>query len=179
MTTQDTVQHLYRERAELLELLRDQRRSLRLTARELTDEQAATRTTVSELSIGGLIKHLSIVEAGWIALMTGNRGHMEGGDAEDWARQFRMEPGETLAGLIESYTSVERATEEAVATLPDLDGEIPLPEAPWFPPGAAWSARRILLHVLRETAQHCGHADIIRESLDGATTTEAWTWDVD
>ena len=42
--------------------------------------------------------------------------------------------------------------------------------APWFPPGARWSARRVLLHIIAETAQHAGHADIIRESLDGAKT---------
>jgi Protein of unknown function (DUF664) len=43
-----------------------------------------------------------------------------------------------------------------------------VPPAPWFEPGARWSARRVLLHVIAETAQHAGHADIIRESLDGA-----------
>ena len=42
------------------------------------------------------------------------------------------------------------------------------PRAPWFEPGARWSARRVLLHVIAETAQRAGHADIIRESLDGA-----------
>jgi hypothetical protein len=55
-----------------------------------------------------------------------------------------------------------------VATLPDLNSSQSLPEAPWFEPGARWSARRVLLHVIAETAQHAGHADIIRESLDGA-----------
>lgn len=54
--------------------------------------------------------------------------------------------------------------------LPDLDMSQPLPEAPWFEAGARWSARRVLPHVLAETAQHAGHADIIRESLDGAKT---------
>jgi hypothetical protein len=44
----------------------------------------------------------------------------------------------------------------------------PLPEAPWFAPGERWSARRVLLHIMAETAHHAGHADIIRESLDGA-----------
>ena len=44
----------------------------------------------------------------------------------------------------------------------------PLPKAPWHEPGSRWSARRVLLHVIAETAQHAGHADIIRESLDGA-----------
>jgi hypothetical protein len=63
---------------------------------------------------------------------------------------------------------VARRTDELVATLPDLDARQPLPEAPWFEPGANWSARRVLMHLIAETAQHAGHADIIRESLDGA-----------
>jgi hypothetical protein len=81
---------------------------------------------------------------------------------------FRMLDGETLAGLLETYAQVARRTEELVAQLPDLDVAQPLPSAPWFEPGARWSARRVLLHVIAETAQHAGHADIIRESLDGA-----------
>lgn len=62
------------------------------------------------------------------------------------------------------------ATDALVASLPDLDLAHPLSAAPWFEPGAAWSARRVLLHIIAETAQHAGHADIIRESLDGART---------
>ena len=46
----------------------------------------------------------------------------------------------------------------------------PLPEAPWFQPGATRSARRVFLHIVAETAQHAGHADILRESLDGQKT---------
>jgi hypothetical protein len=81
-----------------------------------------------------------------------------------------MLPGETLAGLLDEYAQVARRTDETVTNLPDLDAEHPLPQAPWFQPGARWSARRVLLHLIAETAQHAGHADIIRESLDGAKT---------
>jgi hypothetical protein len=65
---------------------------------------------------------------------------------------------------------VARRTDELIATLADLDLSHPLPEAPWFEPGARWSARRVLLHIIAETAQHAGHADLLRESLDGAKT---------
>jgi hypothetical protein len=88
--------------------------------------------------------------------------------AGDWLSAFRMVPGDTLAGLLEEYAKAAAETAELVAVLPDLDAAQPLPEAPWFPPGARWSARRVLLHVIAETAQHAGHADVIRESLDGA-----------
>ena len=81
---------------------------------------------------------------------------------------FRMLEGETLAGLLAEYERVAARTDELVRTLPDLDAAQPLPEAPWFEPGARWSARRVLLHLIAETAQHSGHTDIIRESLDGA-----------
>ncbi len=86
----------------------------------------------------------------------------------EWEGQFRMLEGETLAGLLEHYDEVASKTDQIVATLPDLDVSHPLPEAPWFEPGARWSARRVLLHVIAETSQHAGHADIIRESLDGS-----------
>ncbi len=59
-------------------------------------------------------------------------------------------------------------TDDLVRTLPDLNASHPLPEAPWYPPGARYTARRVLIHIVAETTHHAGHADIIRESLDGA-----------
>jgi hypothetical protein len=163
------------ERADLLETLARHRYFLRYTVRDLTDEQAAQRTTVSALCLGGLIKHVAAVERRWIRFVRegpaalGGDGSDEGTSGE-WSAGFRMLEGETLAGLLAAYEQVAAQTHELVATLPDLDVSQPLPEAPWFEPGARWSARRVLLHVIAETAQHAGHADIIRESLDGAKT---------
>jgi hypothetical protein len=88
----------------------------------------------------------------------------------DYENQFVKLPDETLESLLERYADVARETAEIVNNLPDLDADHPLPEAPWFEPGARWSARRVLLHVIAETSQHAGHADIIRESLDGSKT---------
>jgi hypothetical protein len=79
-----------------------------------------------------------------------------------------MLPGETLAGLLDAYEEVARQTDSLVATLADLDVSHPLPVAPWFEVGKSWSARRVLLHIIAETSQHAGHADIVRESIDGA-----------
>jgi uncharacterized damage-inducible protein DinB len=158
------------ERADLLQSLNRQRHFLRNTTRGLTDEQAAQRTTASELSLGGLIKHVTLTERQWIRFIVEGPAAMSWDEASagDWMAGFRMLDGETLAGLLETYAQVAQQTGELVVQLPDLDAAQPLPPAPWFEPGARWSARRVLLHVIGETAQHAGHADIIRESLDGA-----------
>jgi uncharacterized damage-inducible protein DinB len=157
------------EAATLLETLAKQRNFLRYTVRDLTDEQAGLRTTASELCLGGLIKHVTTVERAWTDFIVDGPDAMAAGEG-DWAERFRMLPGDTLAGVLAAYEEAARRTEEIVGNLPDLDVEQPLPEAPWFEPGARWSARRVLMHILAETAQHSGHADIIRESLDGAKT---------
>ena len=165
-----TTHALTGERADLLESLARTRHFLRHTARDLTDEQAAQRTTASELSVGGLIKHVTLTERQWIRFIQAGPSAMawDQSSAGDWLSAFRMVPGDTLAGLLEEYAEAAEETAALVAGLPGLDAAQPLPEAPWFPPGARWSARRVLLHVIAETAQHAGHADIIRESLDGA-----------
>jgi Protein of unknown function (DUF664) len=168
MTARGTVTS---ERADLLQALDKQRYFLRYTVRGLTDEQAAERTTVSELSLGGLIKHVALIEQRWASfILDGPSAMADSGDAspDEWTSGFRMLEGETLAGLLAEYERVGNRTDELVATLPDLDAAHDLPQAPWFPPGERWTARRVLLHVIAETAQHAGHADIIRESLDGA-----------
>ena len=89
---------------------------------------------------------------------------------QQWLDGFRMLPGETLAGLLADYEAAASETDELLARLPDLDARQPLPQAPWHEPGASWSARRVLLHVIAETSQHAGHADVIRQSIDGAKT---------
>ncbi|MFI6848368.1 DinB family protein [Kitasatospora sp. NBC_00085] len=157
------------ERTDLLETLDKHRGFLRYTVRDLTDEQAARRTTVSVLCLGGLIKHVMGVESRWMRFATGGAEAMRS-EPVDWEGQFRMADGETLASLLAAYERVAHETDELISTLPDLDLAHPLPEAPWFEPGASWSVRRVLLHIIAETAQHAGHADIIRESLDGAKT---------
>jgi hypothetical protein len=163
-------QTLTGERADLLETLRMHRNLLRGTARGLTDEQAATRSTVSELTVGGLIKHVTAMESQWVDFIEQGTSAMESNPDDDWAEfgnTFRMLDGETLQGLLDRYEEAARRTDELVATLPDLDLSHPLPEAPWFPPGARRSARRVFLGLVAEIAQHAGHADIIREAIDG------------
>jgi uncharacterized damage-inducible protein DinB len=162
---------LTRERADLLAALAEARHFLRLTTRELDDEQARARTTVSALCLGGLVKHVALVEERWAAFILEGPSAFPPVDAasmETHARGFQMDEDETLAALLARYESVAATTDELVRTLPDLDADHPLPEAPWNPPGARRSARQVLLHIVAETAQHAGHADIIREGIDGA-----------
>jgi uncharacterized damage-inducible protein DinB len=161
---------LDRERADLLETLAKHRGFLHYTVRELSDDQAALRTTASALCLGGLIKHVAAVEHTWTNFMTGGADGMAQAAAESWENQFQLLPGETLAGVLAGYAAVSEETTRIVGELADLDQDHPLPEAPWFERGARWSNRRVLLHIIAETSQHAGHADIIRESLDGQKT---------
>lgn len=168
-----------RERADLLESLAVHRGFLLRTTEGLTDEQARLRPTASELTIGGIVKHVAATERSWASFMVDGTG--VGSPDVDWSnpdpdaieayhRGFRLLEDETLAGVLDDYAGVAAATDRLVRELPDLDRSFPLPPAPWFPPGAERSVRRTVLHIVAETAQHAGHADIIRESIDGART---------
>jgi uncharacterized damage-inducible protein DinB len=162
------------ERTDLLAMLAKARHFLRYTTRDLDDEQARRRTTVSELTLGGLVKHVTAVERNWATFIVHGPSsapdfaNLTEADYQAWADGFRLLPDETLAGALAEYEDAAKHTDDLVATLPDLDADHPLPPAPWNPPGERWSARRTLLHIATETAQHAGHADIIRESIDGA-----------
>lgn len=168
-TSADSADPTTGERADLLEALAAHRDFLRQTLRGLTDEQARKRTTVSELCLGGLVKHVAAVESRWVDFIEGGPEAMGGGSANEaeWAEGFRPLPDETVAGVLDRYDVVASRTDALVLSLPDLDVSHLLPPAPWFPPGARRSVRRVFLHIIAETAQHAGHADIIRESLDG------------
>ena len=171
-TTTDSTPRLAQERAELLETLQAHRAFLRVTVQGLTDEQARQRPTASALSLGGLVKHVTATEAQWADFIVRGAAAM-GGEAEgeqEYAAGFAMADEETLAGLLAAYDDVSQRTDDLLVRLPDLDASHELPPAPWFPPGKRHSARRVLLHLIAETSQHAGHADILRESLDGQKT---------
>ena len=150
------------EKTQILTILESARQSLSRMFADVTDEQARATPTASALCLGGLLKHVTYGETIWIDFVVDGE---KVDDLDRYAASFRMEPGDTVASLLDDYTAAAKRTEEVIAALPDLDAAHKLPEAPWYPPDAAWSAREVLLHVLQETAQHAGHADIIRESL--------------
>ncbi|WP_433471081.1 DinB family protein [Saccharomonospora azurea] len=152
------------EREGLLDYLAQQRYVVCLAAYGLTDQQIRETPTVSSLSVGAILKHVCRTERVWIDLVCG-LGLTDPGD------DLRLAPGETLADLVGEYERVATRTEEVVAEIDDLSRPVPVPrDVPWFPADVdAWSVRWVLLHLIEETARHAGHADILRESIDGAT----------
>ncbi len=162
------------ERALLLTYIAQQRQGVRNAAFGLTDDQARLTPLTSELSIGGLLKHLADMERGWIDLIR----HAERGSRQQrqsaYLDNFRLAPDETLSGVLARYAEVAEETEAVIAAVSDLDQAVPVPHGvPWFPADVeAWSVRWVLLHLVEETARHAGHADIIREQIDGATMYE-------
>ncbi|MHA6757754.1 DinB family protein [Streptacidiphilus sp. PAMC 29251] len=157
------------ERDALLQFVEAQRGALRRAVGGLSREQASATPTASVLSVVGLVKHCAEVESSWVRGTLAGRPALVPRDATNWGDSFRLLDGESVDDVLKLSEEVAAETAEIIAALPDLDVTVPLPEAPWFPAGAKRSARWILLHLVEETARHAGHADILRESVDGAT----------
>jgi uncharacterized damage-inducible protein DinB len=151
----------------LLAFVAQQRDLIATAAHGLTDEQARATPTASALSVGGLVKHVTAMERAWMdtTLQRTRPAGTEGSYADD----FVMTAEDTLAGLLADLEAAGAETEEIVRGLP-LDHPVPVPDQPWFPSDVeAWSLRFVLLHLVEELARHAGHADVVREHVDGAT----------
>lgn len=164
------------ERDELVAILSKHRGLFLVTVQGLTDDQARLTPTASALSLGGLVKHVTSTVAQWLDFVE----HGPQGGGIDWenpdptifeafANGFRLLPDETLDGVLADWAAMTARTDALIGSV-DLDETHPLPEAPWFPPGETWSNRRVFMHLLAEISQHAGHADILRESIDGQQT---------
>ncbi|MGY1898930.1 mycothiol transferase [Nocardia gipuzkoensis] len=158
------------EREDLIAMLADQRALFRITLRGVDDEQARRRTTVSELTLGGLLHHLVNCERHWTSVIVQRDENAEL-DVSKFGGEYVMAAEETVAGLLATWDEVAAATAELVRSVDSLDSSIPTPTAPWTPERIWQSVRYTVLHILREIAHHSGHADIIREALDGANST--------
>ncbi|GGR12375.1 DinB family protein [Streptomyces roseolus] len=154
------------ERGAFLNFVEAQRAALRRALLGLTEEQAASRPSASELSLSGLVKHVAEVELNWLRLAQ-RRENERQRTQETWGEAFRLVDGETIPEVLAFWDGVAEETEEFVRTAPSLDDTFPLPPAPWFPEGGRVSVRWMLLHLVQEMGRHAGHADVIRESLDG------------
>jgi len=158
------------EREALIAYLRQQRDGLRYAAFGLTEEQIRSKPTKSALCVGGLIKHSALTERGWVEVMLGQPRQA---DEQAYMDTFSITEAETRESLLAELDRVAEQTETAIGALHDLGDTVQLPNAPWYPSHpAGYSARWILLHVIEELARHAGHADIIREHIDGATMYE-------
>ncbi|MEU6916086.1 DinB family protein [Streptomyces olindensis] len=159
------------ERGALLSFIAEQRGGIRRAVLGLTDEQAGSRPSASELSLAGLVKHVAEVEQLWVSLAKGEPPAVVR-DQDNWHECFRLVEGETLAAQLAYWERVAAETEDFIRSVPSLDDTFALPAQPWFPPDGRVSMRWLCLHLIRETARHAGHADIIRESLDGRAAFE-------
>ncbi|MEI5098586.1 DinB family protein [Streptomyces sp. PmtG] len=158
------------ERGALIAFVDAQRGGLRRAVLGLSDEQATSRPSASELNLGGLVKHVAEAELNWLRLAQQKPNERQR-TMETWSESFRLAEDETLADVLAFWEGVAAETEEFIRSVPSLDDTFPLPEAPWFPKGNV-SMRWLMLHLIEEIGRHAGHADIIRESLDGKTAFE-------
>ena len=142
----------------------------------LTDDQARAKPTVSALSIGGLIKHATGVQRGWMERVQAapafppqdTRSFDE--IVAAYHDEYVMGEGETLAELLDEFKAQNAETLRILAAT-DLDTPVPVPpDVPWFPKDIDnWTVRWVIHHLINELARHAGQGDIIRESIDGAT----------
>ncbi len=165
------------ERDALRAYLVQQQDAFRAVAFGLTDEEAGRTPTVSALSVGALLKHVTDGQQTWLAnvLAAPELPVSTVTDEEAYAgreRALTWLPDDSLEAALAAYDEVSAAVLEAVAEV-DLDLAVPIPPAPWNPTDIdSWSVRWVWFHLIEELARHAGHADIVREAVDGATMFE-------
>jgi hypothetical protein len=148
---------------ESLKVALDRHRDVMLWKLEgLSDADLRRQMVPSGTSLLGLIKHLAAVEYGWFC-DTFDRPHEAlPFDVDDPEADMRPLPEESAADLLGFYARARAAADAAIDAI-DLDAQ----GNAWF--GEKVSMRWVLIHMVEETARHAGHADILRELIDGAT----------
>lgn len=130
--------------------------------------QLDTTLGPSSLTIGGLLKHMALVEDHWFhGVLIGNEDPQPWASADwdtspDW--EFATAPNDTPAELLAQFRTSVARSDAAITSVPDLD-TIAARQSHGEPTSLRW----ILVHMIEEYARHCGHADLIRESIDGET----------
>ncbi|MCU1502429.1 MAG: mini-circle protein [Ilumatobacteraceae bacterium] len=151
------------ERAGLCEFLDDQREGLLDKLHGLTDEQARMTPTVSSLSLLSLIKHSAIWERRWFQVIVAGRSFPDEWpevQSEEVDPTFQLTENDTVETVVADYRAQIAASNEILSTF-DLDAPCAWPKM------ADQNLRWVALHMIEETAHHAGHADIIRETIDG------------
>lgn len=141
----------------LLGFLEWQRHGIRHAVDGITDEQARSTPILSTtLSLGGLLKHVVMVERSWI------RADVERGDEEPRPQEFTLGPDETVQDWLDAWAVEAQHTEDVVRAGIDLGRDVPDPDG-----GPSNNVRWVLMHLIEEVARHAGHADLLREAIDG------------
>ena len=151
------------------------RDTLRWKVDGLTQEQLAQRLEPSTMTLGGMMKHLALVESNWFeVVLDGAETMMPPFDVIDWDADRDWDwdsavhdtPEQIRALFDEAVARSDRVIDEALAKSTGLDT---LAVRPSRRSGNPYSLRWILLHMVEEYARHNGHADLIRQSIDGQT----------
>jgi uncharacterized damage-inducible protein DinB len=155
------------ERTTLLWFLDQHRRILARKAEGLTDEQARTTISPSDLSLLGLIRHMADVERSWFRrALTGesDAGPIFYGAADpggDLDGDFHAPADATLADAFAAYWAEIEVADRNIAAA-SLDHTFSTSHG-------QGKLRWIVVHMIEEYARHCGHADLLRQMVDGAT----------
>lgn len=139
----------------------------------LEPEQLALTPTASGMSLGALARHVLLIAGGAALSIAAAPG--PGSDPARTPAQLQAEGTIDPSALRTEDTAesliaeLHRVGEELAAAIRAADPETaaPVPDAPWFEGRTAWSMRWYALHQVEEHARHAGHADILRESIDG------------
>jgi hypothetical protein len=155
----------------LAKYLEQQLDAIRASAIGLTDEQMRMRPCRSALSIGGIVKHATYVMRGATTRLTGDLSAppaLDGSAIEAHEASFTLTADETGDGVMAAFDGARAAYLGAfIATDPNVRTVVP--PAPWFGiyDNRPANGRYSLVHQIEEMARHAGHADIIREQIDG------------
>ncbi|RNI25514.1 DUF664 domain-containing protein [Flexivirga caeni] len=154
---------------------------LKAAAHGLTDAELRATPTASSLSIGSLVKHGTRCAISWLDRAAAAPAMWPPADDPTPQQdrisahfgEFRLTPEDTGDRLRDGLDAVIARVGRDVPSY-DLDERVPVPtDAPWWPRDVqSWTVRWTVLHLIEELARHAGHADIIRESIDGATMYE-------
>jgi uncharacterized damage-inducible protein DinB len=153
------------ERGGLVAFLQHQREAVLNAVYGLREDQARVAPTSSSLTLGGLVKHLAYGETNYVDLIEGKPLADQADAYAQYMATFVLGGDETLSGAVSMYRDAAQRTDAILSACADFSRDVPLPAAPWYPERC--TVRWIALHLIEETARHAGHADIIREALDG------------
>lgn len=156
----------------LLGYLDYQRATLEWKTRGLGADGLGARTAASTMTLGGLLKHMAWVEEHWFSHRLHGREFGPPWNGVDWAADNRWEftsaAGDSPDQLRALWQRAVEASRADVRRAIDGGGLDVLCVRPW-PNGESPSLRWVLVHMIEEYARHNGHADLLRESIDGET----------